>query len=72
MYAIRSYYVGLENNDYFSDFSIYLGYYNPKVNATYNMFSFVFGGGPETTFYDVYFTYETSGTDQIVFSYNFV
>uniref|UniRef100_UPI003216A68A DUF4302 domain-containing protein n=1 Tax=uncultured Draconibacterium sp. TaxID=1573823 RepID=UPI003216A68A len=61
-------YFGLEDNPYFSDFSIYLGYYNPKLNNTYNFFSFVYQGDGFTTFFDVYFTYETTGSDQIVFS----
>ncbi len=58
---------GLEDNAYFTDFSIYLGYYNARLNDTYNMFSFTFNYNGTEEYYDVYFLYETSGTDQIVF-----
>ncbi|MFV0589804.1 MAG: DUF4302 domain-containing protein [Draconibacterium sp.] len=61
-------YFGLEDQPYFSEFSIYLGYYNAKLNNTYNFFSFVYYAQGYEAFYDVYFTYETSGSDQIVFS----
>ncbi len=61
-------YFNLDTVASFSDFSIYLGYYNSVLDATYNMFSFVFGGGNSQVYYDVYFTYETAGTDQVYFS----
>ncbi len=66
-YGNLSTYFGAESSPYFSDFSIYLGYFNPKLNNTYNFFSFVYQGGDRDPFYDVYFTYETTGSDQIVF-----
>ncbi len=66
-YGDTSTYFGLENNPYFSDFSIYLGYYNPNLNDTYNFFSFLYKGDGYEAFFDVYFTYETIGSDQVIF-----
>ncbi|NOR75473.1 MAG: DUF4302 domain-containing protein [Draconibacterium sp.] len=66
-YGSESTYFGLEDDEYFSEFDIFLGYYNARVKTTYNFFSFAFGTGGIINFYDVYFTFETSGSDQIVF-----
>lgn len=67
-YGGNSTYFGIEEEPWFAAFSIYLDYYNAKLKDTYSMFSFVFFFEGKETFYDVYFHYETTGTDQIVFT----
>lgn len=69
-YGDSTTYFGIENSPYFVDFNIYLNYYNSAIPAEYDNFSFVFSN-PFTgndDFHNVYFTYETKGTDQIYFS----